>query len=99
MLLRRAAVRDDRLESTSIRPGDSHDNACSQTSSVDLGIVRMNQTTRCIASVALHSWLFKTEKWRRPCSSVTILIKEPLIKLRIMAYCALDSRATVWTGS
>ena len=25
--------------------------------------------------------------------------KEPLINLRIMAYCAFDSRATVWTGS
>ena len=25
--------------------------------------------------------------------------KEPLINLRIMAHCAFDSRATVWTGS
>jgi hypothetical protein len=25
--------------------------------------------------------------------------REPLIKLRIMAHCAFDSRATVWTGS
>ena len=25
--------------------------------------------------------------------------REPLINLRIMAYCAFDSRATVWTGS
>jgi hypothetical protein len=27
------------------------------------------------------------------------VLKEPLINLRIMAYCAFDSRATVWTGS
>ncbi len=26
-------------------------------------------------------------------------VKEPLINLRIMAYCAFDSRAAVWTGS
>ena len=25
--------------------------------------------------------------------------REPLINLRIMAHCAFDSRATVWTGS
>src|SRR6185436_5898741 len=37
MLLQRAAVRDDRLESTAIRPGDSHDNACShKEASADL---------------------------------------------------------------
>jgi len=35
MLLRRAAVRDDRLESTAIRPGDSHDNACSHKESLN----------------------------------------------------------------
>jgi hypothetical protein len=27
------------------------------------------------------------------------LLREPLINLRIMAHCAFDSRATVWTGS
>ena len=27
------------------------------------------------------------------------MLKEPLINLRIMAHCAFDSRATVWTGS
>jgi hypothetical protein len=27
------------------------------------------------------------------------MTKEPLINLRIMAHCAFDSRATVWTGS
>jgi hypothetical protein len=26
-------------------------------------------------------------------------LKEPLFNLRIMAYCAFDSRATVWTGN
>src|SRR3954469_14798412 len=35
MLLRRAAVRDDRLESTAIRSGDSHDNACSHQESLN----------------------------------------------------------------
>jgi len=35
MLLRRAAVRDDRLESTAIRSGDSHDNACSHKESLN----------------------------------------------------------------
>ena len=29
--------------STAIRPGDSHDNACSHNCSADFGIVRMNQ--------------------------------------------------------
>jgi hypothetical protein len=28
-----------------------------------------------------------------------LALKEPLINLRIMAYCAFDSRATVWTGN
>ena len=28
-----------------------------------------------------------------------IVAREPLINLRIMAHCAFDSRATVWTGS
>jgi hypothetical protein len=30
---------------------------------------------------------------------VSYIPREPLINLRIMAYCAFDSRATVWTGS
>lgn len=30
---------------------------------------------------------------------VGVCTKEPLINLRIMAHCAFDSRATVWTGS
>jgi hypothetical protein len=29
----------------------------------------------------------------------TFYAREPLINLRIMAHCAFDSRATVWTGS
>jgi hypothetical protein len=29
----------------------------------------------------------------------SISTKEPLINLRIMAHCAFDSRAAVWTGS
>ena len=33
---------------------------------------------------------------RKLCAAVA---KEPLINLRIMAHCAFDSRATVWTGS
>ena len=35
MLLRRAAVRDDRLELTAIRSGDSHDNTCSHKESLN----------------------------------------------------------------
>jgi hypothetical protein len=35
MLLRRTAIRDDRLESTAIRSGDSHDNACSHKESLN----------------------------------------------------------------
>jgi len=27
------------------------------------------------------------------------MLKEPLINLRIVAHCAFDSRATVWTGN
>ena len=48
MLLRRAAIRDDRLESTAIRPGDSHDNAVPHKESLNCfghsEIVRINQT-------------------------------------------------------
>ena len=29
----------------------------------------------------------------------TLLAKEPLINLRIVAHCGFDSRATVWTGN
>jgi uncharacterized membrane protein YfcA len=31
--------------------------------------------------------------------SAAMLLREPLINLRIVAHCAFDSRATVWTGS
>ena len=34
-----------------------------------------------------------------PCTLRSMRFKEPLINLRIMAHCAFDSRATVWTGS
>ena len=30
---------------------------------------------------------------------IGVITKESLINLRIMAHCAFDSRATVWTGS
>jgi putative tryptophan/tyrosine transport system substrate-binding protein len=34
-----------------------------------------------------------------PGTQVQVLAKEPLINLRIVAHCAFDSRATVWTGN
>ena len=42
------------------------------------------------------------ERWQHIADlglKVVELIREPLINLRIMAHCAFDSRATVWTGS
>ena len=36
---------------------------------------------------------------RAPTMVIKLLLKEPLINLRIMAHCAFDSRAAVWTGS
>ena len=37
MLLRRAAIRDDRLKSMAVRPGDLYDNSCSHAESLELG--------------------------------------------------------------
>ena len=36
---------------------------------------------------------------RRRLEIENLFLREPLINLRIMAHCAFDSRATVWTGS
>jgi hypothetical protein len=44
---------------------------------------------------AKHSIAFERREQLQPAR----VAREPLINLRIVAHCAFDSRATVWTGN